>query len=299
MNIKLIDSLETKMTKAVLTPIITRFAPSPTGDLHLGHAYSALLAHDFARANDGKFILRFEDIDQTRVRPQFYRDIEIDLEWLGIKWDEKPIRQSDHFADYQKDLEKLKTMGLLYPCFKTRAEIAYDAMNAPHGPDNFLVLRDAGKEIDNETIAKTNGNIPFAWRFWAHRAKELLGDEELFFTETNGNSTKVDPLLLGDAILARKDTPASYHLCVVHDDARQNITHIIRGEDLRHSTHIHRVLQHFLSLPVPLYQFHKLLVGPDGKRLAKRDKAQGLKYLRNSGVTPEQIRDLIAQSRKM
>ena len=299
MNIKLIDSLETKMTKAVLTPIITRFAPSPTGDLHLGHAYSALLAHDFARANDGKFILRFEDIDQTRVRPQFYRDIEIDLEWLGIKWDERPIRQSDHFADYQKDLEKLKTMGLLYPCFKTRAEIAYDAMNAPHGPDNFLVLRDAGKEIDNETIAKTNGNIPFAWRFWAHRAKELLGNEELFFTETNGNSTKVDPLLLGDAILARKDTPASYHLCVVHDDARQNITHIIRGEDLRQSTHIHRVLQYFLSLPIPLYQFHRLLVGADGKRLAKRDKAQELKYLRNSGVTAEQIRDLIAQSRKM
>ncbi|WP_240007154.1 tRNA glutamyl-Q(34) synthetase GluQRS [Pseudaquidulcibacter saccharophilus] len=287
------------MTKAVLTPIITRFAPSPTGDLHLGHAYSALLAHDFARANDGKFILRFEDIDQTRVRPQFYRDIEIDLEWLGIKWDEKPIRQSDHFADYQKDLDKLKTMGLLYPCFKTRAEIAYDAMNAPHGPDNFLVLRDAGKEIDNETIAKTNGNIPFAWRFWAHRAKELLGDEELFFTETNGNSTKIDPLLLGDAILARKDTPASYHLCVVHDDARQNITHIIRGEDLRQSTHIHRVLQHFLSLPVPLYQFHKLLVGADGKRFAKRDKAQGLKYLRNSGITPDKIRELIAQSRKM
>lgn len=287
------------MTKAVLTPIITRFAPSPTGELHLGHAYSALLAHDFANANDGKFILRFEDIDQTRVRPQFYREIEIDLEWLGIRWDDKPLRQSEHFNDYARNLERLKALGLLYPCFKTRAEISYEAMNAPHGPDSFLVLRDADKEIDKETLAKTNSNIPFAWRFWARRAKELLGDEELFFTEIEGKTTLVDPLLLGDAILARKDTPASYHICVVHDDARQNITHIIRGEDLRQSTHIHRVLQHFLSLPVPLYQFHKLLIGTDGKRLAKRDKAQSLKYLRNSGVTAEEVRVMILQAKKV
>lgn len=279
-------------------PIITRFAPSPTGELHLGHAYSALLAYEFANNNDAKFILRFEDIDLTRVRPQFYRNIEIDLEWLGIEWEGVPLRQSQHFSDYKRDLELLQKLGLVYPCFKTRSQIAFEALNAPHGSEEFVILRDADKEITAEEIEKSH-LIPFAWRFWAKRTQELLKDEKLFFTETNSKTTLVDPLLLGDTILARKDTPASYHLCVTHDDARQNITHIIRGEDLRQSTHIHRVLQHFLGYNPPLYQFHKLLIGKDGKRFAKRDKSQSLKYLRTSGVSPQDIRNMVAECKKL
>lgn len=283
-----------------MTPFTTRFAPSPTGYLHLGHAYSALLAFDAARAANGRFLLRLEDIDETRCRPEFEAAILEDLGWLGIVWSEPPVRQSERRALYETYRQKLEAAGLLYRCFKTRKEILEDIARAPHGagegPDG-VVFTGAPLPEQEELRRLANGES-FAWRLSLQAARETLGAryDALTFTETGDNhrgAQIAQPDLMGDVVLARKDLGVAYHLAAVVDDALQGVTHIIRGEDLFASTHIHRLLQELLGLPAPIYQHHKLILGPDGKRFAKRDQAVTLRALRAEGKTPEDVRRLI------
>ena len=279
----------------------TRFAPSPTGRLHLGHAYSALLAHDASRAAGGDFLLRIEDIDTTRCRPEFEAGIYEDLAWLGLDWPAPVRRQSDHFADYATAIEKLRSLGVLYRCFLTRREIAEQAASAPHAPgegaDGIVYFGPAQSMSTDEEQARLARGESFAWRLSLRYSQDLLGEEfpRLVFVEQNAatNEERVvlaRPQIHGDVILARKDTPASYHLCVVHDDALQNVTHVIRGEDLRSATHVHVLLQKLLDLPTPIYRHHALLTGPDGKRYAKRDQSLTLAALREAGVSPWDVR---------
>ncbi len=279
----------------------TRFAPSPTGRLHLGHAYSALLAHDASRSAQGNFLLRIEDIDTTRCRPEFEAGIYDDLAWLGLDWPTPVRRQSDHFADYAAAIEKLRSLGVLYRCFLTRREIAEQAASAPHAPgegaDGIVYFGPAQPMSTDEEQARLARGDSFAWRLSLRYSQDLLGEEfpRLVFVEQD-QATKAEhviaarPQIHGDVILARKDTPASYHLCVVHDDALQDVTHVIRGEDLRSATHIHVLIQKLLGLPTPIYRHHAVLTGPDGKRYAKRDKSLTLAALREAGVSPAEIR---------
>ncbi len=283
---------------------ITRFAPSPTGLLHLGHAYSATLAHDHARNAGGDFLLRIEDIDATRCRPEFEAAIYADLAWLGLAWPLPVRRQSEHMADYAAALERLRDLGVAYRCFLTRREIAEQAMSAPHGAgegEDGIIYRGPARPMseDEEETRMARGET-FAWRLSIKYSQDLLGEDfaRLVFVEREeGSNTEravaARPQLLGDVILARKDTPTSYHLAVVHDDALQGVTHIIRGEDLRASTHIHVLLQRLLGLPAPVYLHHRLLTGPDGKRYAKRDRSLTLAALREAGVSPADIRSRI------
>jgi glutamyl-Q tRNA(Asp) synthetase len=283
---------------------VTRFAPSPTGCLHLGHAYSALLAHDEARRQGGSFLLRIEDIDRTRCRSEFETALLHDLNWLGLSWSEPVRRQSDRFDDYARALDKLLALGVVYRCFLTRREIAEQSMSAPHatGEDGGQIytgpVHHLGADEEQTRIARGE---PFAWRLSQNNSQDLLGEKfpRLEFVERDiaaNGATKSErtiaarPRLHGDVILARKDTPASYHLCVVHDDALQGVTHVIRGEDLRASTHVHVLLQCLLGLPTPVYTHHPLLTGPDGKRYAKRDRSLTLAALRDAGVSPAAIR---------
>jgi len=279
----------------------TRFAPSPTGRLHLGHAYSALLAYEASRSVNGDFLLRIEDIDTTRCRPEFEAGIYEDLTWLGLDWPTPIRRQSDHFADYAAAIEKLRSLGVLYRCFLTRREIAEQAASAPHAPgegaDGIVYFGPAQPMSTDEEQARLARGDSFAWRLSLRYSQDLLGEEfpRLVFVEQD-QATKAEhviaarPQIHGDVILARKDTPASYHLCVVHDDALQDVTHVIRGEDLRSATHIHVLIQKLLGLPTPIYRHHALLTGPDGKRYAKRDKSLTLAALREAGVSPAEIR---------
>jgi glutamyl-Q tRNA(Asp) synthetase len=280
---------------------ITRFAPSPTGRLHLGHAYSAILANDAARSAGGVFLLRIEDIDRTRCRPEFETALLEDLAWLGLDWPLPVRRQSDHFDDYAAALEKLRARGVLYRCFLTRREIAEQSMSAPHAPgegiDSVIYPGPANPMSQDEEQSRVASGEPFAWRISMKYSQDLLGEEfpRLEFVErdlaTNAERRiTAHPHLHGDVILARKDTPASYHLCVVHDDALQGVTHVIRGEDLRSSTHVHVLLQKLLDLPTPIYSHHALLTGPDGKRYAKRDQSLTLAVLREAGLSPADIR---------
>lgn len=278
----------------------TRFAPSPTGYLHLGHAYSALLAHDAARQANGRFLLRVEDIDETRCRPEFDPAILEDLGWLGIAWDEAPVRQSERLAIYETYRQRLEADGLLYRCFRTRKEILEDIARAPHGagegPDG-VIFTGAPLPPDEEQRRLANGDS-FAWRLSLKAAREKLGAQYdmLIFTETGDarhGEQRAQPDLMGDVVLARKDLGVAYHLAAVVDDALQGVTHIVRGEDLFASTHIHRLLQELLGLPVPTYRHHKLILGPDGKRYAKRDQSLTLRALRADGKTPDDVRGLI------
>lgn len=279
----------------------TRFAPSPTGRLHLGHAYSALLAFDASRAAKGDFLLRIEDIDTTRCRPEFEAGIYADLAWLGLDWPGPARRQSDHFADYAAAIEKLRNLGVLYRCFLTRREIAEQAASAPHTPgegtEGTVYFGPAQPMSTDEEEARLARGESFAWRLSLRYSQDLLGEEfpRLVFIEhdaaTNAErEIAARPQIHGDVILARKDTPASYHLCVVHDDALQDITHVIRGDDLRSATHVHVLLQKLLGLSTPVYRHHPLLTGPDGKRYAKRDQSLTLAALREAGVSPAEIR---------
>jgi len=285
----------------VSAPLTTRFAPSPTGRLHLGHAYSAMLAHDTARAHGGVFLLRIEDIDQGRCRPEFEAGIVEDLAWLGLDWPLPVRRQSDHLPDYAAALEKLRSLGVVYRCFLTRREITEQAMSAPHGagegPDGLIYPGPAERMSEDEEQARLARGDAFAWRLSIRYSQDLLGEEfaRLYFFEQRAGSNAehivtARPQSLGDVILARKDTPTSYHLSVVHDDALQGVTHVIRGDDLRASTHIHALLQRLLGLPRPVYTHHPLIVGPDGKRYAKRDDAVTLAALREAGLSPADIR---------
>jgi len=270
---------------------VTRFAPSPTGLLHKGHAYSALLAYQYARANDGEFILRIEDIDQGRCRPEFLDAIFEDLAWLGLTWS-TPVRiQSGHFTDYQKALQTLKDRDIAYPCFCTRKDIQKEisrAPSAPHGPDGAIYPGTCRTINKAQATARIEAGDTHAWRLNLAAALAVTGKDLVWHDEIRGEIAAA-PDLLGDVILARKDTPTSYHLSVVCDDALQGVTHIIRGEDLFHATHIHVVLQKLLGLPTPIYHHHKLLTDSEGKRYAKRDKAQTLAQTRADGVEAEAL----------
>jgi glutamyl-Q tRNA(Asp) synthetase len=272
-------------------PFVSRFAPSHTGYLHLGHALSALTAFDAARAAGGRFLLRLEDIDQGRARPAFEQAIYEDLAWLGLEWETPVRRQSEHMSDYQAALQSLIERNLVYRCFRTRREIAEAIANAPHGASED-VFRGEALPADEEA-AKLEANEPFAWRLSLKKARSALGPAyfALVFEDETG-AVRAEPEKHGDVILARKDFPASYHLASVWDDALQGMTHVIRGEDLREAAHLHVLLQRLLELPQPVYHHHRLVLGGDGKRLAKRDEAATLRALREAGKTPEDVRAL-------
>ncbi len=270
----------------------TRFAPSPTGYLHRGHAYSALLAHQAAGDAGGRFLLRIEDIDATRCRPEYEAAILEDLAWLGLAWETPVRRQSEHLADYHADIEALRERGLVYRCFKTRKEI--DIGRAPHEPAVPYIGAPLSADEEAERLARGEA---FAWRLSLSAAREALGGfESLTFVEEGSGPDgetgviQARPETAGDIVLARKDVGVAYHLAVVHDDALQGVTHVIRGQDLFEAAHIQRLLQALLDLPTPTYRHHGLLVGPDGKRYAKRDKAQTLRELRAAGVSAEALR---------
>ena len=278
----------------VSAPFVTRFAPSPTGLLHRGHAYSALLAHGAARANDGTFLLRIEDIDVTRSRPAFEAAIFEDLGWLGLSWPQPVRRQSEHLADYDAALSRLVAAGLVYRCFRTRREVAQAMASAPHGAMDTFRSAPLPQAEEAERLARGE---PFAWRLSLEAAQARLGGfEHLTFQEEgagpNGETGLIQarPELGGDVVLARKDVGVAYHLAVVCDDALQEITHVVRGCDLFEAAHVQRLLQALLDLPTPVYRHHRLLAGPDGKRYAKRDKAETLRALREAGMTPERLR---------
>jgi len=267
---------------------ITRFAPSPTGLLHIGHALSAL----FARAEagpGGRFLLRLEDIDRTRCRPEFAVAIEQDLAWLGLDW-ARPVRvQSAHFAEYAGVLEGLRARGLVYPCFCTRSAAITEAAGAPHGlgpiyPGTCRHLSDA---LRADRIA---AGVPHALRLDLARAQAETGP--LAWRDLDRGLIVAAPERLGDVVLARKDSPTSYHLSVTWDDALQGVDLVTRGEDLFEATHLHRLLQALLGLPVPVWRHHRLLLDANGKRFAKRDKAPTLRAMRAAGQTPAEIRAL-------
>jgi glutamyl-Q tRNA(Asp) synthetase len=270
--------------------IITRFAPSPTGRLHLGHAYAARVARDLALEAGGRFLLRFEDIDSTRVRPEYFEGIEEDLAWLGLFWDGLPIRQLDRLTAYEAALQTLRDLEVVYPCFCTRREIEDEVSRmrgAPQGPEGPLYPGTCKRHSASERQEKIAGGLPFSWRLDAARAAELCGP--LSFTDQCHDKVSVDPGLLGDVILARKDIGTSYHLAVVVDDAFQAISHVTRGEDLLASTHVHRLLQCLLNLPEPQYLHHRLILDREGKRLAKRHDALSIRALREMGRTPQSL----------
>ena len=269
---------------------VTRFAPSPTGWLHLGHAYAAKVAHDLARHHGGRFLLRFEDIDHTRVRPDYYGAIEDDLRWLGLEWDGPTLRQSDRTAAYAAALEALRQTGVAYPCFCTRREIEDEVarmISAPHGPEGALYPGTCRRLTEDERNARLAAGQQPAWRLDAGKAAEITGP--LSFTDTRHGQLPVDPGLLGDVVLARKDIGTSYHLAVVVDDSFQQVTHVTRGEDLLPSTHVHRILQALLGFPEPSYLHHSLIVDEKGIRLAKRHDALSIRSLREAGSTPADV----------
>jgi len=308
--------------------MVTRFAPSPTGRLHIGHGWSALLAMDLTRANGGSFRLRIEDIDGTRSRPEHVRGIIEDLQWLGVDWDGEIVFQSNRLSQYEAALARLRGMGLLYPCFCTRADIAASA-SAPHGPEGSAYPGTCRNLPPSERERRIDAAEPHAWRIDMARAVRLTGRLEwvstafpvraepveacperplqagsrkvdFFSPASNGPSAleaiHADPLASGDVVLARKDAPASYHLSCTLDDAAMGVTHVLRGQDLFAATHVHRLLQALLGLPSPLYSHHPLLVGADGKRLAKRDGSIALADLRAQGMDAARLAaDLRAQ----
>lgn len=266
---------------------VTRFAPSPTGYLHRGHAFSAATAFTAAQASRGRFLLRIEDIDATRCRPEYEAAIYEDLAWLGLTWETPVRRQSEHLDDYRAALDQLRERGLAYRCFRTRKEVLDEIGRAPHGlPETF---RGAPLAAAEEAALLAAGR-PFAWRLSLDAAKaELGGWSRLGFDEEGRGRIESDPERAGDVVLARKDVGVAYHLAVVVDDALQGVTHVIRGEDLFEATPVQRLLQTLLGLPAPTYRHHRLLTGPDGRRYAKRDKAETLRDLRAHGVTPEEL----------
>lgn len=275
-------------------PPVFRFAPSPNGFLHLGHAYSALLNADLASAAGGRLLLRIEDIDETRCRPDYEAAIYQDLRWLGVNWEEPVRRQSDHYADYRAALEKLDALGLVYPAFESRAEIArYVAESEPwpRDPDGAPLYPGLSRGLDAvERQRRMNAGEPYTLRLDMAKAIQRTGP--LSWREGD-KAIPANPAAWGDVILARKDSPTSYHLAVVVDDALQNITDAVRGEDLFHATAVHRLLQDLLGLPAPRYRHHQLVLDEDGRKLSKSTQATGLRELRAQGRTPADIRALV------
>ncbi|MFL9839892.1 tRNA glutamyl-Q(34) synthetase GluQRS [Sphingomonas sp. ST-64] len=301
--------------------IVTRFAPSPTGRLHLGHAFSAIAAHDFARERGGSFLLRIEDIDGTRSRAEHVETILADLRWLGLDWDGDVLFQSSRLNAYQAALDDLRARGLIYPCFCTRADIAASA-SAPHGPDGLVYpgtcrgleapdltqphcwRLDMGAALDSLSRhpRERGGPSPAGEPYRTDAADGQFGrwapafagvTDELEFEDSRFGRIAADPGAHGDVVLARKDAPASYHLAVTIDDAMQGVTDVVRGEDLLPATHVHRLLQALLGLPVPRYHHHRLLTGPDGARLAKRHGAPTLAALREGGADGRALADAL------
>jgi glutamyl-Q tRNA(Asp) synthetase len=287
-----------------MTPPVFRFAPSPNGPLHLGHALSALLNFDMARVQGGRFILRMEDIDTTRCRPEFETAIYEDLAWLGLEWEQPVRRQSDHFDAYKAALEKLGARQLTFPAFESRAELARMVGDRdvrerwPRDPDGVPVYPGAARQMrEEERRGRIAGGEPYAIRLDMGKAMEWTG--ALHWTETGAGPSgetgdvAADPAAWGDVIVGRKETPTSYHLSVVLDDALQGVTHVVRGQDLFWSTSVHRVLQALLDLPAPVYHHHALVLDADGRKLSKSTQATGLRELRAEGATPADIRRLV------
>ena len=281
-------------------PIVTRFAPSPTGYLHLGHVRSALEGWRAARRDGGRFLLRLEDIDRTRCREEYAAAIIEDLRWLGLTWDGPVRRQSEHFDDYRRALDRLEALAVLYPCFCTRREIRDEiarAGGAPHaqsGPAYPGTCRglDSRQRAENQ-----RSGLDYALRLDLARALALTGALDWVEEGEDGPYRKpADPASLGDVVLARKDVPASYHLAVTVDDAIQGVTLVTRGADLATATHVHRVLQALLGLSTPRYRHHELLTDAAGRRLAKRDSALTIRAMRQGGISPDEI---LAQVMKM
>jgi glutamyl-Q tRNA(Asp) synthetase len=256
---------------------VTRFAPSPTGRLHLGHAYSAVTGHHIARDSGSAFRLRFEDLDQTRCRPEYVAGIEEDLGWLGIEWDGEPLVQSQRTAVYEAALAKLRGRGLAYACFCTRADIA-QSLTAPHG-DAALSYPGTCRSLADDPVRRAN--TPHCWRLDSGKAVGLLGLPSWRERDRSFDASASD---IGDAILARKDAPSSYHLACVVDDAASGVDVVVRGADLRPSTPIQRLLHGLLDLPEPAYLHHRIVAHQDGRRLAKRDHAPTLAAMRAEGV---------------
>jgi glutamyl-Q tRNA(Asp) synthetase len=286
-----------------VTKPVFRFAPSPNGRLHLGHAYSALLNADFARRFDGRLLLRIEDIDTTRCRPEFEAAIYEDLAWLGLRWEEPVRRQSEHFDDYRAAFRRLQGRGLVYPCFCSRKDIAAAVTCReaeagqpwPRDPDGASLYPGTCRLIPPDEVNRrlAAGEL-HAWRLdmaalqtlrpgpFSYRRFDRDGREEIVAS---------DPWRWGDAVLVRKDTPTSYHLSVVADDALQGVTHVVRGQDLEAATDLHVLLQNLLGLPTPLYHHHGLVLDPGGDKLAKSRQSQSLAELRAAGATPQAVRE--------
>lgn len=277
-----------------MSRLVTRFAPSPTGLLHLGHAHSALGGWRRARAAGGRFLLRIEDIDATRCRPDYADAIQEDLAWIGIDWDSPPRVQSRCFAAYAATLDSLSRRGLLFPCFCSRTDIARDvaaSASAPHGPDGYLYPGSCRRLPETERARRIARGDAHALRLDMLAARSLA-PPDLSFVEEGRGRLRCDPARFGDVVLARKEVPASYHLCVTHDDARDGVTLVTRGEDLLPATDLHRLLQHLMGWPEPGYAHHRLLTDAKGVRLAKRDAATTLRALRAAGRSPAEVRAL-------
>ncbi|WP_230532843.1 tRNA glutamyl-Q(34) synthetase GluQRS [Microvirga roseola] len=288
--------------QAPVTKPVFRFAPSPNGRLHLGHAYSALLNDDFARRLGGRLLLRIEDIDITRCRPAFEAAIDDDLAWLGLSWEEPVRRQSEHFAEYGAAFARLKGRGVVYPCFCSRKEIA-DAISHgeagsgrswPRDPDGAPLYPGTCRALSaGEAEGRMAEGRPHAWRIDMEAARRLLPGPHSyrrFDREGREETVPADPWRWGDAVIRRKDVPTSYHLSVVLDDALQGVTHVVRGQDLEAATDLHVLLQALLGLPTPLYHHHGLILDPEGDKLAKSRQSEALGDLRERGVTAAEIR---------
>ena len=284
-----------------MPPPVFRFAPSPNGYLHLGHAFSAMLNADLARQSGGRFLLRIEDIDPTRCRPEFEAAIDEDLAWLGLSWEKPARRQSEHFVNYRAALEKLEGLGLIYPAFESRAEaarlIAERKRQAPwpRDPDGApLYPGTAGALTPEERARRLQSGAPYALRLDMAAACARIGSLNWIERgEGPGGETgtvTANPAAWGDVIIARKETPTSYHLAVVVDDALQGVTEVVRGLDLFWSTSVHRLLQALLGLPQPVYRHHRLIRDASGHKLSKSTDATGLRELRGVGVSPAEIR---------
>ncbi len=275
-------------------PVVTRFAPSPTGDLHLGHALAAYVARTMADKYGGRCYLRMEDIDTTRCRPQYMDGIVEDLAWLGISFEQEIVIQSERFYKYAEALEKLRQLGVLYPCFCTRKEVAAEiaAMGgAPQGEQIDIYPGTCRKLTHEHRAELLQSGKPYCWRLDCRAAAKLTGPLE--WIDLRFGKQLCRPELLGDVILARKDCPTSYHIAVVVDDAAQGVTHVTRGKDLFSVTGVHRTLQALLELPVPLWYHHELVCDEQGKRLAKRDKARSLREMREAGMSPTDVLRLL------
>ena len=279
---------------------VFRFAPSPNGFLHLGHALSALINQAMASDQGGWLLLRIEDIDASRCRPEFEEAIYRDLSWLGISWQEPVRRQAGHLEEYQAALDRLRGTGLVYPAFLTRGEVKAMVSTAeahgrpwPRDPDGAPLYPpdDRERSADEQRQLLASG-IRHAWRLDMGKALATLSEPLTWQEDGDGETGRLvaDPAQWGDVVLSRSDAPSSYHLSVVIDDAVQEVTHVVRGLDLFHATSVHRLLQQLLGLPVPLYHHHRLVLGPDGRKLSKSDASTGLSVLREQGLSPADIR---------